>query len=110
MSTTRIYIFNVVSVHASTVDQESRESRLRAEIKRLVQAWSDPALTQALSSFGVFCGRLGLSEFPDFFLSSQAEQVEDWSQLPLGEDGEALRDRISAVSEVSDRHLSLIHI
>ena len=107
MSTTRIYIFNVASVHASTVDQESRESRLRAEIKRLVQAWNDPALTQALSSFGAFCGRLGLSEFPDFFLSSKAEQVEDWSRLPLSEGGEALRDRISAVSEVSADSSSL---
>lgn len=65
-----------------------------------MHAWSDPALAQALSSFGAFCGRLGLSELPDIFLSSKAEQVEDWSQLPLSEDGQTLRDRISAVSEV----------
>lgn len=91
---------NADRVHAVTVDQNTREARLKVEIDQLVRSWSDPALTQSLSTFQSFCQQLGLSEFPDYFISRNAAQIEDWSQVPLNNEGLVLRDRISSAAEV----------
>lgn len=69
-------------------------------IEPILGAWQDPGLSNAVASFDSFCALLGLDRIPEYFLSSNAHRLEDWSSQPLSDEGLRLRDDINHRAEV----------
>lgn len=89
--------FLFIIVHrASAVDSQARLARLQQIIQPVVQAWQDPQLTEALSSFSGFCNVVGLEGLPDYLSSRRYVTVLDWPSEPLDQEGKARQTQVQS--------------
>jgi exportin-5 len=96
--------FLFIIIHrCTTLDKATQEQRMRLMLNQVKDAWSNDEFSKSISNFQSFCGVLGLGQLPDFLSANNFRGVSDWSEQPLGSDGQALQ---AAVLERS-QHLPL---
>lgn len=78
-----------------------RESRLRGFIEPIRQSWQNEEFKQMSSSFGGFCNLLGLQKVGPYMQAKQAWKLEDWSAVPLDEEGKRIQEEMTAKFQVS---------
>lgn len=74
--------------------------RLEKMLENVVRRWQDLELTKSLASLETFTELLGLAKLPAYFLSCKAQDIEDWSTVPLSQEGLDLQKHINECSEV----------
>ena len=94
-----VTVLLLIIMRATRLDQEQRMKRLEAYVGSTIRKWQDPRLGQALQSFDGFCNVLGLSGFNDYFIKHKALSLSDWSDVPLDEEGLALKARVDAAQQ-----------
>lgn len=65
-------------------------------VRPVIEAWQDPALTEALSTFSGFCSIVGLEGLPEYLSSRNYASVQDWSDTRLDDEGKARQDEIQS--------------
>ncbi|KAG5290004.1 nuclear import and export protein Msn5 [Histoplasma ohiense] len=84
-------ILLIIMQRAPQVDPTLRQSRLRLFIEPIIQSWSSGEFRQISASFGGFCQLLGLDQIWPYLQRVQAQKVEDWSMIPLDEEGRKIQ-------------------
>lgn len=79
---------------SSVTSPEERQSRLEQMATPLLSSWQDDDLKRSTADLPSLLSRLGLQEYPTYFLSRKAEAIQDWSSVELDSDGIAMRDGI----------------
>jgi hypothetical protein len=64
-------------------------------------AWQNDEFTRSVSSFQSFCGVLGMERLPEFLDANNFRGIQDWSEQPLGTDGQVLQAAILDRSQVN---------
>ncbi|KAI9816501.1 MAG: hypothetical protein M1827_001633 [Pycnora praestabilis] len=94
--TVSYYTFLFIITHRSTsIDQNTRETRLQGFLAPIKRSWQDPELTGSLSSFEGFCALLGMSKVQDYLASRRVHEIADWSSAPLDAEGQAIQTALS---------------
>lgn len=93
-------VTHISSHRSSRIDNGERNARLQQMIRPTIEAWQAPELERAVADFPSFCQKLGLEQFPQYFLACKASQVEDWSSCALNVEGRRIKKRILKESEV----------
>jgi exportin-5 len=84
--------FLFIIIHRCTVlDRNTQEERMRLMLDQVKNAWQNPEFAGAISDFQSFCGILGMGQLPEFLSANNFRGVSDWSNQPLGADGQALQ-------------------
>ncbi|KAF2792108.1 ARM repeat-containing protein [Melanomma pulvis-pyrius CBS 109.77] len=84
--------FLFIIIHRSTtLDRETQTARMKQMLDQVQSAWQDDEFTSSISSFQSFCGVLGMDRLPEFLSVNNFRGVQDWSEQPLGSDGQALQ-------------------
>ncbi|KAH7085222.1 armadillo-type protein [Paraphoma chrysanthemicola] len=87
--------FLFIIIHRCTVlDRDTQEARMRLMLNKVKDAWQNDEFASAISNFQSFCGILGMGQLPDFLSANNFREVHDWSNQPLGSDGQALQASI----------------
>ncbi|KAH7393781.1 armadillo-type protein [Phaeosphaeria sp. MPI-PUGE-AT-0046c] len=87
--------FLFIIIHRCTIlDRTTQEQRLRQMLSQVKDAWQNPDFAGAVTNFQSFCGVLGMGQLPDFLSANNFRGVGDWSNQPLGNDGQALQASI----------------
>ena len=94
-----IAVLMLIVQRASKLEDRERVERLEAYANSAVSKWKDPSLSRSLQSFDGFCDLLGLSQFSQYFLQRKAAQISDWSEIPLDEEGLALKARVDTAQQ-----------
>lgn len=98
------FLFTIV--HRSTgIDPTIQMDRLQQMLQPVRAAWQETNLTKSLGSFESFCELMGLSRLPEFITRKQLQRFQDWSEVPLDEDGRSLQS--AAISRCSELPLRL---
>jgi exportin-5 len=63
-------------------------------LNQVKDAWQNEEFAGAISNFQSFCGILGMGQLPDFLSANNFRGTSDWSNQPLGSDGQALQASI----------------
>ncbi|PGH11682.1 hypothetical protein AJ79_04705 [Helicocarpus griseus UAMH5409] len=84
-------ILLIIMQRAPQVDPAIRQSRLRLFIEPIRQSWSNEEFKQISSSFAGFCQMIGLDKIWPYLQHLQAQQIEDWSTIPLDEEGRKIQ-------------------
>ncbi|KAF2470325.1 ARM repeat-containing protein [Lindgomyces ingoldianus] len=96
--------FLFIIVHRNTtLDASVREERMKGILGQVKDAWRNDAFTKSLSTFQSFCGVMGMDRLPEFLSTHNFQNVQDWSEQPLDEEGQAMQ---AAILEHS-QHLPL---
>ncbi|KAF1811184.1 ARM repeat-containing protein [Eremomyces bilateralis CBS 781.70] len=95
MQAFRTLLFMLIH-RAKTLDENTKQQKLESIIEPVKAAWTNPTLTEGLSSFGSFCEMLAFGSLPDYFQSRGFRQVEDWSAKELDEEGKAIQQNINS--------------
>lgn len=91
-----IAVLFVITQRAAALDDEDRDKRLASFVEPCLAKWQDARLVESLQDFSGFCKLLGLSGFEQYFLRRKAHQIEDWTEIPLDEEGRKLKDQVDA--------------
>lgn len=87
--------FLFIIIHRCTVlDRSTQEQRMRHMLSQVKDAWQNPDFAGAISNFQSFCGILGMGQLPEFLSANNFRGVSDWSNQPLGSDGQGLQASI----------------
>ncbi|KAH5342083.1 hypothetical protein HBI60_216870 [Parastagonospora nodorum] len=87
--------FLFIIIHRCTVlDRSTQEERMRLMLNQVKDAWQNEEFAGAVTNFQSFCGILGMGQLPDFLSINSFRSVSDWSNQPLGGDGQALQASI----------------
>ena len=86
----------IVMQRATNISPQIRRQRLQAFLEPIIRAWEDPQLHQTLSTFESFVSVLGLDQVGPFLMSQDAHKIEDWSKVPLNDDGANLQSNMIA--------------
>lgn len=87
--------FLFIIIHRCTVlDRSTQEERMRLMLNQVKDAWQNEEFAGAVTNFQSFCGILGMGQLPDFLSANNFRSVSDWSNQPLGGDGQALQASI----------------
>lgn len=86
---------------ASNVDPYIRETRLQAFVEPIRQAWQNEEFKSISSSFNGFCQMLGVERVGPYMQAKEAQKLEDWSAVPLDEEGKRIQEEMSAKFQVS---------
>jgi exportin-5 len=87
--------FLFIIVHrCTTLDHATKEIRMRRMLDRIKNAWQNDAFSKGISSFQSFCGLVGMEHLPNFLSTNNFRGVHDWTDQPLGGDGQALQAAI----------------
>lgn len=87
--------FLFIIIHRCTIlDRDTQEQRMRLMLNQVKDAWQNNEFASAVSNFQSFCGILGMGQLPDFLSAKNFRGVNDWSEQPLGSDGQALQASI----------------
>jgi exportin-5 len=87
--------FLFIIIHRCTVlDRSTQEARMRLMLNQVKDAWQSEEFAGAVTNFQSFCGILGMGQLPDFLSANDFRGVGDWSNQPLGSDGQALQSSI----------------
>ncbi|OJD21796.1 hypothetical protein ACJ73_06862 [Blastomyces percursus] len=84
-------ILLIIMQRAPQVDPDIRQSRLQLFIEPIRQSWSSEEFKQISISFEGFCQILGLNQIWPYLQRLQAQKVEDWSTIPLDEEGKKIQ-------------------
>lgn len=68
--------------------------RMQTIVQPVVEAWQNPELTEALSTFSGFCGLVGMEGLPEYLSSRNYATAPDWSAALLDDEGKARQDEI----------------
>ncbi|KAK2744008.1 hypothetical protein FQN57_004461 [Myotisia sp. PD_48] len=88
-------ILLIIMQRARNVEPYLRQSRLRAFLEPIRQAWADESMKQILHSFQGFYEVLGLSKVHPYLQKRQAQKVEDWSTIQLDPEGKSLQEELN---------------
>jgi exportin-5 len=92
--------FLFIIIHrCTTLDRETKEARMRQMLNQVKDAWQNDEFSNAISSFQSFCGIVGMGQLPDFLSTNNFRGVQDWTEQPLGSDGQALQTAITERSQ-----------
>ncbi|KKA20307.1 Nuclear import and export protein Msn5 [Rasamsonia emersonii CBS 393.64] len=86
----------IITQRASNVDPYIRETRLQAFVEPIRQAWQNEEFKRISSSFSGFCQMLGVERVGPYMQAKQAHKIEDWSTVPLDEEGKRIQEEMSA--------------
>lgn len=87
--------FLFIIIHRCTrLQRSAQEERMRQMLNQVKTSWQNDEFTQAISGFQSFCGVLGMGQLPDFLSANNFRGIHDWSEQPLGSDGQALQASI----------------
>ncbi|KAJ4348535.1 karyopherin [Didymosphaeria variabile] len=87
--------FLFIIIHrCGTLDRESQENRMRQILAQIKDAWQDNDFVNSVSSFQAFCESLGMVQLPEFLSANNFRGVQDWSEQPLSNDGQAMQAAI----------------
>ncbi|EEQ88473.2 nuclear import and export protein Msn5 [Blastomyces dermatitidis ER-3] len=84
-------ILLIIMQRAPQVDPDIRQSRLQLFVEPIRQSWSSEEFKQISTSFEGFCQILGLDQIWPYLQRLQAQKVEDWSTIPLDEEGKNIQ-------------------
>lgn len=84
-----------VMQRATNVDYEVRKANLQKFIQPVRVAWTNPQLSQAVSSFDSFCNILGLNDVGPYLQYRDALKFDDWSEVGLDEAGLRLQETVT---------------
>lgn len=73
---------------------------MKQMLDQVQSAWQNDEFTNSISTFQSFCGVLGMDRLPEFLSVNNFRGVQDWSEQPLGSDGQALQALILDRSQV----------
>jgi exportin-5 len=84
--------FLIMIIHrASNLDAETRTVKLRGMIQPIKEAWQDPVIHEAVTNYSTFCTYLGWDKLPDYLHRNKYNEVQDWSEKQLDEEGLGLQ-------------------
>jgi exportin-5 len=86
----------VITQRATTIDDSERDKRLNSFVEPCLVKWQDSRFIESLQDFSGFCKMLGLSGFEEYFMRREAHKIEDWTEIPLDEDGRNLKAQVDA--------------
>ncbi|KAL2219423.1 armadillo-type protein [Thermoascus aurantiacus ATCC 26904] len=86
----------IIMQRASNVDMYLRESRLRGFIEPIRHSWQNEEFKRLSSSFSGFCDLLGLHRVGPYMQAKQAWKLEDWSAIPLDDEGKRIQEEMTA--------------
>lgn len=87
--------------HRSTIlDRDTQTARMKQMLDTVQSAWQNDNFTSSISSFQSFCGVLGMDRLPQFLDANNFRGTQDWSEQPLGADGQDLQATILDRSQV----------
>ncbi|KAK2803210.1 hypothetical protein FQN50_007077 [Emmonsiellopsis sp. PD_5] len=86
----------IIMQRAPQVDSGLRQSRLHSFIEPIRASWGNEEFKQISSSFGGFCQMLGLDRVWPYLQAKQAQKIEDWSVIPLDDEGQNIQSDMSA--------------
>ncbi|KAL1602646.1 karyopherin [Paraconiothyrium brasiliense] len=93
--------FLFIIIHrCGTLDRDSQENRMRQILAQIKDAWQNNDFVNSVSSFQAFCESLGMVQLPEFLSTNNFRGVQDWSEQPLGSDGQTMQ---AAILEHSQR-------
>lgn len=87
------FLLTIIQRSSLPTDSE-RDARLQKMVEPVVVHWEDPRLEGSLKEMHSFLELLGLDGFPKYFMARRAQQVDDWSTIPLDEEGRLMRDSV----------------
>ncbi|EER44565.1 nuclear import and export protein Msn5 [Histoplasma capsulatum H143] len=103
-------ILLIIMQRAPQVDPTLRQSRLRLFIEPIIQSWSSGEFRQISASFGGFCQLLGLDQIWPYLQRVQAQKVEDWSMIPLDEEGRKIQAHMTSKFQLTScKHAHAFH-
>lgn len=79
---------------SSFATENERKRRLQEMVDPVVEQWQDHRLQESLTSMASFLSLLDLQNFPAYFRTRNAHNVNDWSSISLDAEGLAMRDAI----------------
>ncbi|PGH29705.1 exportin-5 [[Emmonsia] crescens] len=89
-------ILLIIMQRAPQVDPVLRQSRLQLFIEPIRQSWSSEEFKRISTSFEGFCQILGLEQIWPYLQRVQAQKVEDWSTIPLDEEGKKIQAHMTS--------------
>ncbi|ORY09735.1 armadillo-type protein [Clohesyomyces aquaticus] len=93
--------FLFIIIHRNTtLDNAVREQRLEGILGQVKDAWQNEDFTKSLSTFQSFCGVLEMDRLPEFLSTHNFQNVQDWSEQPLDEEGQAMQKAIMDRSQL----------
>ena len=95
-----VSVLFIIVQRASKLSHQERLSRLENYVDQTVSKWNNSQFGNLLQSFDGFCTLLAFSGFQDYFSSRGALHLEDWTALPLDEEGQAFKARVDAAQRV----------
>lgn len=94
-ATYQTFLYSII-LRAKNIDDEQRMQRLQVYLQPVQQMWQDVQMQQALASLDGFCDLLGLTTARQYLIRRRVHETEDWSQLRLDAEGQALQADIEA--------------
>jgi exportin-5 len=89
------------SHRASRIDPDERIKRLQGFVEPVKALWKNDSLKQALSSYGGFCGLMGLDKAQDYVARRRIHEISDWGSVSLDAEGMALQKELEDRQAVS---------
>lgn len=92
----RSFLFIIIQRGSNpSLPSEERQQRLQHMLQPVYEAWQDPNLGTALSSFESFCHALDMGDLPQFYSEHGFDQVQDWHAQILNDAGKAKQKSIT---------------
>lgn len=86
----------MITIHRThSLDEHTRMARLQDIMQPMAQAWQEPSLTDALSSFPEFCRLVGLQPLPDYLQAAKFSSIQTWPETLIDQNGRALQSDIN---------------
>ena len=73
---------------------------MRQMLTQVKNAWLNEEFASSISSFQSFCAMLGMERLPEFLSANDFRGVQDWSDQPLGSEGQAIQANITERTQV----------
>lgn len=92
------FLFIIVQ-RAQNINEELRMDRMEKMLMPIKEAWENPEVSQAASSFGNFCHYMGFTPLLDYLRSRQFWKYQDWSSAVLDSEGQRIQTDINQRSD-----------
>ena len=88
------------SHRTNNIDPNIRLTKLEGYLSPIRDRWTAPELTEQLSTFDGFCRLLGLDQVQQYLDRRRANEIKDFSNYLLDEEGQALQTALTAKYKV----------
>ena len=85
------------------MDQRLRETRLESFFSPIKQSWDNPELRNILTTFQGFTVLLGIERVQHYLINRKVQEIEDWSEVALDDEGRALQSDMNTKFLVSSQ-------